>query len=596
MSRSPSSESDAGCPAASLTQRHFGAFLNRKGNAIAQVPPGRWNADKFYTPEGGMPGSSQSKWGGFVDDINGFDPAFFDISPREVDNMDPQQSGLLQVVYEALQDANITMARASRSSTGVFVGITTSDFRTLLEQDTAISRSDLYAGTGVALCIAANRISHRFDLHGPSLAVDTACSSSMVAVDLACRAIHDGTCAMAVAAGVNVLASPRAFSLFSNSNMLSPTGRLSTFDASADGYVRGEGFGAVVLKPLSQALKDGDDIYGLIRATAVNQDGHTQTLTAPSQEAQISMLEGLCAKAGVDPGHVGFVECHGTGTPTGDPIEAGAVGCVFGKDRRLQPLLIGSVKPNLGHLEPAAGITGLIKGALVARHGAIPPNINFDTPNPNIPFAALNLEVARVDLSAAEPGRTSTRRRQLVRFRRNERLGADRGMAARHERPCTQQPGKPQVVLPASFRHPGNNHGAAIPRAVPISAATEASLQQLARAYADQLGAGGALAVSDPADLARTIDASRDHLNHRVAVIGANASELSQELAAFARGEVSERVLAGRAAEGHKICFTFSGQGSQWYAMGAAFTKTSRPIGNLSNASTRSSSVIRVGR
>ena len=217
----------------------------------------------------------------------------------------------------------------------------------------------------------------------------------MVAVDLACRAIHDGTCAMAVAAGVNVLASPRAFSLFSNSNMLSPTGRLSTFDASADGYVRGEGFGAVVLKPLSQALKDSNDIYGLIRATAVNQDGHTQILTAPSQEAQISMLEGLCAKAGVDPGHVGFVECHGTGTPTGDPIEAGAVGCVFGKDRHLQPLLIGSVKLNLGHLEPAAGITGLIKGALVARHGAIPPNINFDTPNPNIPFAALNLEVAR---------------------------------------------------------------------------------------------------------------------------------------------------------------------------------------------------------
>ena len=546
----------------------FWAFLNRKGNAIAQVPPGRWNADKFYTPEGGMPGSSQSKWGGFVDDIYGFDPAFFDISPREVDNMDPQQSGLLQVVYEALQDANITMARASRSSTGVFVGITTSDFRTLLEQDTAIPRSDLYAGTGVALCIAANRISHRFDLHGPSLAVDTACSSSMVAVDLACRAIHDGTCAMAVAAGVNVLASPRAFSLFSNSNMLSPTGRLSTFDASADGYVRGEGFGAVVLKPLSQALKDGDDIYGLIRATAVNQDGHTQTLTAPSQEAQISMLEGLCAKAGVDPGHVGFVECHGTGTPTGDPIEAGAVGCVFGKDRRLQPLLIGSVKPNLGHLEPAAGITGLIKGALVARHGAIPPNINFDTPNPNIPFAALNLEVARETCPLPNLGG-----RQLVvvnsfGFGGTNASALIEAWRPDTQRPCTQQPGKPQVVLPASFKHPGNNHRAAIPRAVPISAATEASLQQLARAYADQLGAGGALAVSDPADLARTIDASRDHLNHRVAVIGANASELSQELAAFARGEVSERVLAGRAAEGHKICFTFSGQGSQWYAMG----------------------------
>jgi acyl transferase domain-containing protein len=190
-----------------------------------------------------------------------------------------------------------------------------------------------------------------------------------------------------------VLASPATFCIFANSNMLSPTGRISTFDAGANGYVRGEGFGAVVLKPLSRALADGDDIYGLIRATLVNQDGRTATLTSPSQEAQMSMLTRLCENASVDPAHVGYVECHGTGTPTGDPIEAGAVGRVFAKSRRSAPLLIGSVKPNVGHLESAAGITGLIKGAMIAKHGLIPPNINFNNPNPKIAFDALNIEV-----------------------------------------------------------------------------------------------------------------------------------------------------------------------------------------------------------
>jgi acyl transferase domain-containing protein len=225
------------------------------------------------------------------------------------------------------------------------------------------------------------------------MAIDTACSSSMVAVDLACRNIDDGSCDMAIAAGCMLLASPATFIVFANSNMLSPTGRISTFDAGANGYVRGEGFGAVVLKPLSKALADGDEVYALIRATLVNQDGRTPTLTSPSQEAQMSMLQRLCDNAAVDPADVGYVECHGTGTPTGDPIEAGAVGRVFAKSRRRKPLLIGSVKPNVGHLESAAGITGLIKGAMIARHGLVPPNINFDRPNPKIAFDALNIEV-----------------------------------------------------------------------------------------------------------------------------------------------------------------------------------------------------------
>ena len=384
-----------GCrlPGGSNDPKSFYKFLKNKGSAIGEVPKNRWSNESFYDAEPGISGKSTTKWGGFIDDLYGFDPGFFDISPREVESMDPQQSGLLQVVYEALQDGGVTMEQASRAVTGVFVGITTSDFRSLREGEQMMPAADIYAGTGTTLCIAANRISHRFNFRGPSMALDTACSSSMVAVDLACRNIDDGVCDMAIAAGVMVLASPATFIVFANSNMLSPTGRISTFDADANGYVRGEGFGAVVLKPLSRALASGDDIYGLIRATLVNQDGRTATLTSPSQDAQISMLSALCENASIDPAHVGYVECHGTGTPTGDPIEAGAVGRVFAKSRRSSPLLIGSVKPNVGHLESAAGITGLIKGALIAKHGLIPPNINFERPNPKIPFDALNIEV-----------------------------------------------------------------------------------------------------------------------------------------------------------------------------------------------------------
>lgn len=386
-----------GCrlPGGSNDAKSFYSFLKNKGSAISEIPKDRWSIEGFYDPEPGVSGKSTTKWGGFVNDLYGFDPGFFDISPREVESMDPQQSGLLQVVYEALQDGGVTMEQASRAITGVFVGITTSDFRSLRESEQMAPAADIYAGTGTTLCIAANRISHRFNLRGPSMALDTACSSSMVAVDLACRNIDDGVCDMAIAAGAMVLASPATFIVFANSNMLSPTGRISTFDANANGYVRGEGFGAVVLKPLSKALASGDEIYGLIRATLVNQDGRTQTLTSPSQDAQIAMLTALCENASIDPGHVGYVECHGTGTPTGDPIEAGAVGRVFAKSKRSSPLLIGSVKPNVGHLESAAGITGLIKGALIAKHGLIPPNINFDRPNPKIPFDALNIEVPR---------------------------------------------------------------------------------------------------------------------------------------------------------------------------------------------------------
>ena len=533
----------------------FWNFLANKGDAISEVPGDRWNLESFYDAEGGLPGRTTARCGGFLDDIYGFDPAFFDISPREVENMDPQQYGLLQVVYEALQDAHVTMAEASRAVTGVFVGITMSDYRSLLECDRTIPANDIYAGTGVALCIAANRISHRFNLTGPSIALDTACSSSMVAVDLACKNIRDGACDMAIAAGVNVLAAPTAFILFSNANMLSPTGRLSTFDAAANGYVRGEGFGAVVLKPLSKALADGDEIYGLIRATTVNQDGHTKTLTAPSQDAQIAMLEKLCADGGVDPAHIGFVECHGTGTPTGDPIEAGAVGRVFGKRRRSAPLMIGSVKPNVGHLESAAGITGLIKGALIARHGKVPPNVNFSKPNPRIPFAALNLEVPQEMRALPE-----IEGKQLVVVNSFGFGGTNASALIEAWRPD----GSRQIS--------SGDASNARPVPVPLSATSEESLRELAKGYAERLGEGGALAGITPAVLARAITDGRDHLSRRAAVVASTAAELKSAIDSFAAANsdanVDQTAITGRVVADNKICFTFSGQGSQWFAMG----------------------------
>src|SRR5581483_231197 len=305
-------------------------------------------------------GHAVTRWGGFVEGIDLFDPAFFAISPREAALMDPQQRLLLQTAWRALEDAGIPVSRIAGSRTGVYVGISHSDYHGI--QKFGRPEIDVHTSTGGALSIAANRLSHRFDLRGPSLAVDTACSSSLVALDLACRALVRRECNMALVGGVNLMLTPDVTITFSRAAMLSPDGRCKAFDARANGYVRGEGAGVVVLKPLSQALADGDRVRAVIRATAVNQDGQTSTLTVPSLDAQVAMLREVCRQAGVDPIQVSYVEAHGTGTAVGDPIEAQAIGTVFGHPRAARErCLIGSIKTNIGHLEPAAGIAGLIK-------------------------------------------------------------------------------------------------------------------------------------------------------------------------------------------------------------------------------------------
>jgi phthiocerol/phenolphthiocerol synthesis type-I polyketide synthase C len=295
-------------------------FLCDGRDAVTEVPPDRWNNKAVYEPDPHVPGKTSCRWGGFVHDIGAFDAAFFGISPREAAAMDPQQRLLLEATWRAFEDAGLQAERLAGSRTGVYIGISYCDYNAI--QRFARCDIDVHTSTGSALSIAANRLSHRFDLRGPSLCIDTACSSSMVALDAACTALANGECELAIVGGVNAILTPDITITFSRASMLSPDGRCKSFDSRANGYVRSEGVGVVVLKPLLCAREDGDHVRAVIRATAVNQDGRTSTITVPNLDAQIALLQDVCRRGAIDPFHIGYVEAHGTGTPVGDPIEA----------------------------------------------------------------------------------------------------------------------------------------------------------------------------------------------------------------------------------------------------------------------------------
>ena len=306
--------------------------------------------------------------------------------------MDPQQRLLLEVAHEALEHAGIPRHSLRHTQTGVFAGACLGEYGYLASTD--LSQVDAWSGTGGALSIIANRVSYFFDLRGPSVTVDTACSSSLVAVHLACQSLRTGDSNLALAAGVNLLLSPAVTRSFDQAEAMSPSGQCHAFDASADGFVRGEGCGVAVLKRLSDALRDGDRVLAVVRGSAVNQDGRSNGLMAPNPAAQMAVLRAAYANAGVEPREVDYVEAHGTGTLLGDPIEARALGTVLGRGRpEDSPLLIGAVKSNLGHLEAAAGVAGFIKAVLAVQRGRIPANLGFQTPNPHIPFENLRLKV-----------------------------------------------------------------------------------------------------------------------------------------------------------------------------------------------------------
>ena len=370
----------------------FWDLLQSGGDAIQEIPNERWDVDTYYDPDPTAIGKMYTRYGGFIDHFDKFDAPFFGITPREATNLDPQQRWLLEVSWEALEHAGLNPESLQKTRTGVFVGIGPVDYLLHAHKEIPSYETDTYLGTGTDNSVASGRLSYFLGLNGPCLAVDTACSSALVAVHLAVMSLRNGECSLALAGGVNALLSPNIFISQCQAKMLSTDGRCKTFDASANGYVRSEGCGVVVLKRLSDAVADGDNIYALIRGSAVNQDGRTNGLTAPNGLSQQAVIRQALKNGRVNPVEVSYVETHGSGTPLGDPIEVNALGNVY-DDERSVPLMIGTVKTNMGHLEAAAGMAGLIKTVLALQHGQIPPNLHFSTPNPHIPWDELPVTV-----------------------------------------------------------------------------------------------------------------------------------------------------------------------------------------------------------
>jgi acyl transferase domain-containing protein len=554
LNREPIAIIGIGCrfPGGAHGPEAFWRLLSSGIDAVKEIPSDRWNVEAYYDPIPGRSGKSITRWGGFIDQIDRFDAAFFGLSPREAAFMDPQQRILLETAWEALEDGGQVPASLRGSSTGVFVGISTHDYELLQSSPDERTDIDIYSTTGGVLSIAANRISYCLDLHGPSLAVDTACSSSLVAVHLACESLWNGTSSLALVGGVNALLAPMPFVAFSRMSMMSPTGRCRAFDAAADGFVRGEGAGVVVLKRFSAARKDGDRVYAVIRGTAANQDGRTNGLTLPSAAAQAALVRAACRSAGVDPASICYVEAHGTGTPIGDPIEARALGEALGVGRSTAaPCIVGSVKTNIGHLESAAGIAGLIKLVLMLRHGQIPAHLHLKTVNP-----MLRLEDAPMEIPTTMrdwPRGAAPRRGGVSAFG----FGGTNAHVILEEPPAVEKP-----------------EGAARPRHVlSLSARSPQALSELAARYADCVDAEDAASL---ADLAHTANTGREHFDHRAAVVAASCAELRQRLQAFALDPLAAGVYSGHLQSDRppKIAFLFTGQGAQYAGMGRALYET----------------------
>ena len=383
-----------GCrfPGANSLEAYWQLLVN-EADAIREVPPERWDINAYYDPNPNAIDKMQTRWGGFIEAVDQFDAAFFKISPREASSIDPQQRLLLEVTWEAIEQAGIAPQSLAGSQTGVFIGISGNDYARLIQKQQL--RPDAYSGTSHALSIAANRLSYLMDWQGPSMAIDTACSSSLVAIHQACQSLRQQDCHLAIAGGVNLILDPDLTITFSQAQMMAADGRCKTFDAKADGYVRGEGCGVVLLKCLDDAIRDGDVIYGVVKGSAVNQDGRSNGLTAPSSQAQQLVIRKALQAANLEPNQISYVEAHGTGTALGDPIEVNALKAVFAADRPLdQPLGIGSVKTNLGHLEAAAGIASFIKVMLSLHQRTRAATLHCTTVNPLIDLSQSPLQIA----------------------------------------------------------------------------------------------------------------------------------------------------------------------------------------------------------
>ncbi|MEZ4644657.1 MAG: type I polyketide synthase [Chloroflexota bacterium] len=519
-------------------------------DAISETPAERWPVDALYDTDFMAPGKTNTRWGGFLDSVDQFDPAFFSISPREAARMDPQQRLLLQVAVEALEHGGQPLDKLSGSQSGVFVGVHShsSDYNLLQVRD--LIDIDTHTGAGTAHSIIANRLSYLFDWQGPSLAVDTACSSSLVAAHLAVNSLRSRECDLALAAGVNLLLSPESTITFTKLQMMAPDGRCKTFDAAADGFVRGEGVGVVVLKRLSDALAAGDPIIALIAGTAVNQDGSSNGITAPNGLAQQAVIRQALTNAKVQPEQISYVETHGTGTKLGDPIEVEALAAVIGAESAAAPCVLGSVKTNIGHLEGAAGIAGLIKAALVLSRERIPMHLHFRELNPLIPLADTRFEIP---VQERPYPRTDQPRYAAV-----SSFGF--GGTNAHLILCEA----PDDSLAETS--PPDASSADAPVLMPLSARSPQALRDLARAYQQFLADDGISLT----DMAYTAAHRRGHHDHRLALVATDWAQLAEQLDFFAQGEMRDDMAVGQVipAGERGLVFVFSGQGPQWLGMG----------------------------
>jgi acyl transferase domain-containing protein/SAM-dependent methyltransferase/acyl carrier protein len=544
-----------GCrfPGGANDPESFWRLMTEGREAISEVPPDRWDIDAFYDPNPDAPGKMSTRRGGFLSGIDQFDPEFFSISPREAAGMDPQQRMLLEVAWEALEHAGQSADLLEGSRTGVFAGLCNTDYY-LMRYESGPGSIDAYVATGNAHSVAAGRISYLLGLQGPSIAVDTACSSSLVAVHLACQSLRLGECSMALAGGANLILSPDITVTLSKSHMMSPDGRCKAFDASADGFVRAEGCGLVVLKRLSDARADGDRILAVIRGTACNQDGKSGGLTAPNGPSQVAVIRQALVNAGLEPSDVDFIEAHGTGTSLGDPIEAGALADVFGPGRaRDCALQIGSVKTNIGHAESAAGIAGLIKTVLALQHGRIPPNLHFKKLNPHIDWNGLAIKVPTAE--------TSWHRGKGFRAAGVSSFG----FSGTNAHVVLSDLPTEELVPDAPGRE--EDAGDRPLHLLPLSARTEPALAALISEYEQAFRKEPGLNL---ADVCHTAAMGRCHFEHRLAIVAPGLDEAKDRLAAIQRGEKHASVRSGRSTNSAVpgIVFMFTGQGSQYVGMG----------------------------
>lgn len=546
-----------GCrfPGGASNPKKFWEILCNGIDAITDVPPDRWDMRRFYDPDSDKPGKMYVKQAGFLKEkIDWFDPLFFGISPREASYVDPQQRLLLEVTWEAMEDAGIPLEKLDGSNTGVFIG--GFDLDQLLLQFNVFNRELInnYSGVGSAMTTLASRISYTFNLLGPCVSMDTACSSSLVATHYACRSLWDGECTLAIAGGTNVMLKPEFFVGMCKAKFLSRHSRCKAFDEQAEGYVRGEGAGVVILKPLSLALKDKDPVYAVIHATGVNQDGQTSGITVPNPDAQEALIKRVCASANISPGDIQYIEAHGTGTQAGDQAEAMALHRALAEGRKPgDKCVIGSVKTNIGHLEAGAGVAGLIKAALCLKHKKIPPNLHFERPNPNIPFDELCIRVP----TTLEP---------WPKVKNKACAGVNSfGFGGTNAHVLL---GEPPVFKESSDRRRMEPY--CNPLLIRLTARDQNALRQLTEIYYSYLTSDNKGKTVSLDDFAYTTAFRRSHHHYRLAFIAQSREQLCEQLRLFSSWELRPGMCFGKALpqEDRKMVFVCTGMGPQWWAMG----------------------------